>query len=51
VLSAIHLHRRRTGKLEEKLENALQQIEELKRKNKELEHQLRGSSWMQGWQA
>jgi hypothetical protein len=29
--------------LEEKLENALQQIEELKRKNKGLEEQLRGA--------
>jgi hypothetical protein len=33
----------RLCRLEEKLENALQQIEELKRKNKGLEEQLRGA--------
>jgi Zn-finger protein len=33
----------RLRQLEEKLENALKQIEELKRKNKELEEQLRGA--------
>jgi hypothetical protein len=33
----------RLRQLEEKLENALQQIEELKRKNKGLEEQLRGA--------
>jgi hypothetical protein len=33
----------RLRRLEEKLENTLQQIEELKRKNKELEEQLRGA--------
>jgi hypothetical protein len=33
----------RLRQLEEKLENALQQIEELKRKNRGLEEQLRGA--------
>jgi phage regulator Rha-like protein len=39
----------RLRQLEEKLENALQQIEELKRKNKGLEEQLRG--WEAGYGA
>jgi hypothetical protein len=42
----------RLCQLEEKLENALLQIKELKQKNKEAGGAVtRGGSWMQGWQA
>jgi predicted amidophosphoribosyltransferase len=42
----------RLRQLEEKLESTLQQIEELKRRNKGADDQvMRGGSWMRAWQA